>query len=99
MFKLSRLMLPVVTCLLFSSIAGVGFVFHEDHVGFLSDHAPTFITILRDCYLNILPSGEHASILHFLNWSNFDKAPDGVTQYMCGWYSSAYDEGCFQVIN
>jgi hypothetical protein len=98
MFKLSRLMLLMATCLLFSSIAGVGFVFHEDHVGFLSDHAPQFITILRDCYLDILPSGDCSSILHFLNWSNFDNNTDGLTQYICGWHSSSYDENFFQVI-
>ncbi|RJO61837.1 MAG: hypothetical protein C4542_05360 [Dehalococcoidia bacterium] len=88
----------MVACLLFSSISGAGFVYHDDHVGFLSDHAPQFITILRDCYLDMLPSGDYASILRILNWSILGEIIDGMTQYICGWHSSAYAENCFQVI-
>jgi len=88
----------MVACLLFSSIAGVGIVFHDDHVGSLSDHIPQLFTILRDRYLDIIPSGDYASILHILNLSIIEKAHDGATQYMCGWHSSAYDEAYSQEI-
>ena len=91
MFKLPELQLLMVACLLFSSIAGVGVVYHDDHAGSLSDHFPQLFNILRD-RLDIIPSGDYASILRILNLGVIEKAPDGATQYMCGWHSSAYDE-------
>jgi hypothetical protein len=92
MFKLPELQLLMVACLLFSSLAGVGFVYHDDHAGFLSDHIPQLFTMLRNRYLDTIPSGDYASILRVLNLNIIEKAHDGVTQYMCGWHSSAYDE-------
>lgn len=92
MFKLPELRLLIAACLLFSAIAGVSVVYHDGHVGFLTDHVPQLFTVLRDRYLDIIPSGNSAVILRILNLNIVEKAHDGVTQYMCGWHSSAYDE-------
>lgn len=82
----------MVGCLLFSGIASVGLVGHADNFGFFTDDTRPLFLAGEDCHFDSIPSGYFSRIPGIINFSLIEDADEGVTPYMCGWHSSAYDE-------
>jgi hypothetical protein len=98
MFKLPGVRLFLATCLLLSGIVGAGLMYYHDDVGFLFDDTPPLFPVFSDGYLDSISSDHYFSRLDIRNLSNIENPDDGVTQYMCGWHSSSYDEDyCLEV--